>query len=149
MKERLTDLMMNPGSSGTSPVMPSTPSAFRAEREMIFQNQQMRIFAEIKMEIKEELRRNKDKRGLICSSVKVATKGARQSNPPPERERIRSTNLNFLNLNTQINLAHQKHHSATLQRNSSKGHMPKTQLPALNSHMLIINSNSSKGFKVE
>ena len=86
MKERLTDLMMNPVSSGTSPVVPSTPSTFKGEREMIFQNQQMRIFAEIKMEIREELRRNKDKRGLICSSVKVPSKANKLSSPP-ERER--------------------------------------------------------------
>ena len=52
MKERLTDLMINPVSSGTSPVVPSTPNTFKGEREMIFQNQQMRIFAEIKMEIR-------------------------------------------------------------------------------------------------
>lgn len=51
----------------------------------------------------------------------------------------------MLNLNTQINLVHHKHRSETLKRTPSKGSITKTQLPALNSHILIITSNSSKG----
>lgn len=103
------------------------------------------------MEIKEELRKHKDKKAIACSSVKgTAHSKLAKSNlfprePTREKERIKSTNVNSVNLNTQITLLHHKHKSETLNRVPSKPSIGKTQLPALNSHILIITSNSSKG----
>lgn len=103
------------------------------------------------MEIKEELRRHKEKKGITSSTVKPThhTNKFMKSNllegREKEKERIKSTNLNFLNLNTQINLVHHKQNSETHNRVPSRSSITKTQLPALNSHILIITSNSSKG----
>lgn len=108
------------------------------------QDRQLRLFEEIKLEIREELRRHKERIGMVCTGAKGSNKPIKYSvSEVKERERVRSTNLNFLNLN--LNVAHHKQKSETLQRVPSKSLVAKTQLPALNSHVLIITTNSSKG----
>ena len=59
-----------------------------------------------------------------------------------ERERIKSTNVNFVNLNLNVN---GKNRPEPMNRSPSKSSVGKTHLPVLNSHILIISSNSSKG----
>jgi hypothetical protein len=111
-------------------------------REVPYHERQMRLFEEIKMEIKEELRRQKERVGVVSTGVREAGKGKGVSEVK-YRERIRSTNVNCLNLN--VNGSHHKHKSDMLNRVPSKTSIGKTQLPVLNSHILIITSNSSKG----
>jgi hypothetical protein len=161
MKDRLSELIASqPAQLGHSGAFLSNASTISNEAVASFINsrgekepthdRQLRIFEEIKLEIKEELRRHKDRKSIVCSTIKPAhnnkfLKSNLFEGREKEKERIKSTNLNFLNLNTQINLVHHKHKSETLNRVPSKSSITKTQLPALNSHILIITSNSSKG----
>jgi len=55
----------------------------------------------------------------------------------------------MLNLNNQINLSNQKNKSEALNKMPSKTVFNKNQLPALNSHMLVISSNSSRGLAIK
>ena len=115
------------------------------EREGQYPEREMKLFEEIKLEIREELRRHKEKTGVATANVKKS-KGAKYNSlsEVKEKERIKSTNVNFLNLN--LNVVQAKTKSQSLQRSPSKSSVIKTQLPALNSHILIIsNSNSTKG----
>lgn len=108
----------------------------------------MRLFDEIKMEIKEELRRQKERLGVVSTAVRGAGSGkGKMMLDLKYKERIRSTNLNSFNMN--VHGAHHKHKSDTLNRMPSKSLIAKTQLPVLNSHILIITSNSSKGLMQE
>lgn len=55
----------------------------------------------------------------------------------------------MLNLNHQIHIVAHKNKSETLHRIPSKSSINKNQLPALNSHILVISNNSSRGLAIK
>ena len=126
----------------------SNSSGIRMESGVICEDNHYKLFEEIKLEIKEELRKHKDKKMVLNSSSKPQHKKSMKGNHSEIKEkedRIKSTNLNFLNLNNQIVLGTNKNKSEILNRMQSKSSINRNQLPALKSHLLVISSNSSRG----
>ena len=70
----------------------------------------MRLFEEIKLEIREELKKHKDRESIGYSSIKPHPKTVKYAiSEGKDKPRIKSTNINFVNLN--LNVSNPKNRS--------------------------------------